>query len=117
MYYHASDDLATTDIFHSCFSILGSKKHCQAEEKLLIEEEDLEENVVEHSEIDDQGTAECEGLEVEEKENKGAQKRKRRKLITNKVSMYILSECICNNCSHLRNIILCVHLYCILLTL
>ena len=82
------------------------------EEEINRYDKDLavEEDVVEHSEMDDQGTTECEGLEketpgesgdpteVEEKENKGTQKCKKRKLIKHKVSinirvaMYILSE-------------------------
>ena len=68
------------------------------EEEINRYDKDLavEEDVVEHNEMDDQGTTECEGLEketpgesgdptdkVEEKENKGRQKCKKRRLIIN----------------------------------
>ena len=71
----------------------------------ILNDKDLavEEDVVEHSEMDDQSTTECEGLEketpgesgdpteVEEKENKGTQKCKKRKFIKHKVNLLNIS--------------------------
>ena len=112
--------------------LLGSKRHCQAEEERLIEEEidnysESAEDTVEHSEMDDQGTVEHSEMddqgtvehsemddqdtgyeqlekespedppEVEEEENRNnvdARKRKRRKLVKDKVCTFCKRMCV-----------------------
>ena len=121
----------TLSNYISSLFVLGSKRHCQAEEEHLIEKDrygnylEGEVDTVEHSEMDDQSTG-CEELEKESPEdptedegeenrnNKDAQKRKRQKLIKDKVNMvfYVcvfFQKYICD-CLCLSNVIVHAHL-------